>query len=109
MEFIGLFQAIVKESAIYSIKSENTQFQFGKENQQSRYGNCLGAWFQKAMETLAQKEQGREFQILFTIAPRSQKCLPAQADFQIYHQRMNDYIIGLYNKDSHIKKGSREL
>ena len=101
-EFIAGFSELVKQETIYFIKSENKQFQFGEENAQSRYGNCLGAWFQKAIDILVEREQDKKFQLKFAIAYRNQKCLPEGTDFKSYHQKMNEYVKNLCNENSNI-------
>ena len=103
-KFIDLFAQIVNQQALYFIKSENKQFQFGEENEQSRYGNCLGAWFQQAIDDLVQKEQNKKFELIFAIAPRSRKCLPKEIDWKSYHSNLDQYIRTLCNATDHISK-----
>ncbi len=102
-EFIQSFQKLVEDVSLCFIKSKNEQFQFGGEDQQSRYGNCLGAWLQKAIEVLDEKEQGNQFQIEFAIARRHQGCLPDGRNHKTYHQRMDDYFQQLIKEHSNIE------
>ncbi|MBI9016533.1 MAG: hypothetical protein JEZ07_04645 [Phycisphaerae bacterium] len=88
-EFIDGFKTIVENIACFKIKSINEQFTFGDANEQDRYGACLGALFQKAVELI---NDDTEIEFNFLIAKRSGTCSQMEFDHACYHAELGKYF-----------------